>query len=110
MVRVTLGSNQESDFNYRIDSSIAQDAPAPLDENGQWKIVGTVLAPDGGTGTFISNEVIVHAPDHEILNRLVSTYDGTVVVGGELPDPPASVSPDRVRPEATDVSSLAPCR
>lgn len=66
---------------------------------GDPRRVAAVRAPDGTVGSFVLDEVILYAPEPSILSNFMTTYNAEILVSPDLPDPPPSVPPEKVRGE-----------
>jgi serine protease len=64
----------------RIDPELPPAAPTqPGLSGGAPRPAATVVGPDGDPQAFVAEELIVHAPDHDDLAELVTTYAGEVL-------------------------------
>lgn len=87
-------------FEYVVDDALEPAvAFLPGIGEGPERPVAAVLEPDGTRGDYVANEVILHDPSPEHLDRFIEEYGGEIVYGEVLPDGPYNLPLDRLRPE-----------
>ena len=84
-------------FNYEIDPALMPEPTSfPGLDNHVDRTIEAVLDSDEKRTSFISSEVVLHVPDSETLDTFIRNYNGEVLRGGALPEPPESVSQDDI--------------
>lgn len=84
-------------FRYEVDPGIVPEFETISGLNGRPdRRVAAVVDPDEGRDEFVADEVILHAPEPSVLEAFAAAYGAEVILGGALPAPPESVSPEDV--------------
>ena len=87
---------QENEVSVEVDPSMVLSAEA-IPGYDEPRIVAGVENPDGTVDEFVVNEVVLHETTEERLEAFMTEFGGTVLSGGQLPEPPDNVGPDDVR-------------
>lgn len=96
---------EEPDFTYIIDPTIVpvqNTVPRPSEGIGQ--PVAVVIDTTGNKDIFVANEVILYAPDTDILKTFSQTYSAEILSDGKLPELTEELLPDMPSAEDSEES------